>query len=45
MEDFDLIKAFDEVINTTYPPKEAALDNTTEVPVCWIPIVFAYTLY
>jgi hypothetical protein len=32
MEDFDLIKAFDEVINTTYPPKEAALNNTTEVP-------------
>jgi len=32
MEAFDLIKAFDEVLNTTDPPKEAGLKNTTEVP-------------
>jgi hypothetical protein len=25
MEDFDLSKSLDEVINTTYPPKQAAL--------------------
>jgi hypothetical protein len=32
MEDFDLIKSLDDLLNSTDPPKEAALNNTTEVP-------------
>jgi hypothetical protein len=33
MEDFDLIKSFDDLLKPTDPPKEAALENTTAVPV------------
>jgi len=32
MEDFDLTKSFDDLLKPTDPPKEAALENTTEVP-------------
>ena len=32
MEDFDLSKWFDDLLKPTDPPKEAALNNTTEVP-------------
>ena len=31
MEDSDLTKSFDELLKPTDPPKEAALENTTEV--------------
>jgi hypothetical protein len=32
MEDFDLTKSFDEPLKPTDPPKEATLEDTTEVP-------------
>ena len=32
MEDFDLAKSFDELLKQTDPAKEAALEDTTEVP-------------
>jgi hypothetical protein len=32
MEDFDLIKSLDDLLNPTDPPKEAALKYTTKVP-------------
>jgi len=32
MEDFDLTKSFDELLKQTDPAKEAALEDTTEVP-------------
>ena len=32
MEDFDLIKSLNDLLNPTDPPKEAALNNTTEMP-------------
>jgi hypothetical protein len=31
MEDFDFSKSFDDLLKPTDPPKEAALNNTTEV--------------
>ena len=32
MEERDLIKELDELLNPTDPPKEAALENTAETP-------------